>query len=89
MSDLQHLQQRLEEAAGPDERFGITIGQRFLRGSMGQNLGKAPDIIIMHWRFQNLHEVGTGRCVAYGSSIDAAMAGFECWLKQREEVQVA
>jgi hypothetical protein len=80
MSDLQHLQERLRHAAGPDERFSITIGEEFVRDGMGGHRGKRPAVLIMRWRFQSLHEVGTGQGIATGGTVEAAMERFETWL---------
>lgn len=80
MSDLQHLQERLRQASSPDERFGITIGEKFVRDGMGGHRGKTPDIYVMRWQFHRFHETGTGQCVAVGDTVDLAMERFEVWL---------
>jgi hypothetical protein len=80
VSDLGHLQERLRCAAGPDERFSITIGEEFIRDGYGGHKGKRPAILIMRWRFNQYHETGTGQGIASADTIPLAMERFEAWL---------
>jgi hypothetical protein len=87
LSDLEHLQQRLREAAGPDERFAITITERFVHDGYGGHNGKKPEVYITRWTFQPIHEDAKG--IADGDTVDLVMQRFEAWLAKRRLTEAA
>lgn len=81
MSDLGHLQERLRFAAAPNERFAITLTERFVPDGYSGFKGKEPLVYITRWLADPYHESGTVREVGKGATVQEAMAEFEAWLK--------